>query len=401
MFPSRKPSPMHLKKTATALFALLTVSANASPFVKADKYTVKQDQVIANEQWVSSNTAKTEGVFKNDLFISSNSELILAGTYEGNIWGFSGTETEVNGSCLRNVRLAGQTIRMDGAVQGNLMAMANTISIGTNAVVSGDARLKGTQIIVEGSITGNLDVTALQTVTISGQIAGNAMVTAPEIILADDARITGNLTYTTSKELIPADGVVTGTLRRVLPESAFSAARIQRHVLFFLAALLTGVTFISLFPMTTAMASLLVRSAPLKCMSVGLLSLIFLVVFALIGIYSVIGLPLGLVTLASCGIMLYTSRIIVGLMLGTLILKSGNTSAGRVLLSMTVGLAVIYGLTFIPSGIDQMVQFIVACTGVGALLLALLQKRRLIIKVPEELKQIEALKNQQSKPTEE
>ncbi len=392
---------MPCKKPAIAFFALLAVSANAIQFVKTDDYAITKDQVVADEQWVSANTAVAAGVFKNDLFISSNAGLVLSGSYEGNIWGLSGTDAELNGMCWRSVRMAGQTIRIDGTISGNLMAMANTISIGTNAVISGDVHLKGTQVIIEGNIGGTLDVSALQTVTISGEIAGHAMVTAPEIILTGDARVNGNLTYTSTKELIPSENVVSGRLERALPESAFSSARIQKHIMFFLAALLTGVTFISLFPMTTAMASLLVRNAPIKCMAVGMLALIFMFVFALVGIYSIIGLPLGLLTLASCGIMIYTSRIIVGLMLGTLILKTGNTSAGRVLLSMTTGLAVIYILTFIPNGIDQMVQFIVVCTGVGALLLALLQKRRLIIKVPEELKQLEALKNQPSNPSEE
>ena len=48
-----------------------------------------------------------------------------------------------------------------------------------------------------------------------------------------------------------------------------------------------------------------------------------------------------------------------------------------------------------------MVQLVVIWTGMGALLLALHQKRRLIIKVPEELRQLEALKKEQTQPTEE
>jgi hypothetical protein len=153
--------------------------------------------------------------------------------------------------------------------------------------------------------------------------------------------------------------------------------------------------------MTTAMASLLARKSPLKCLLVGFLAVGALPLFALICLSSIIGLPLGVIILASWGILVYVSRIIVGLVIGTLVLKSGSTSAGRVLLSMAAGLAIIYLLTFIPSSIGLMVQLAVVWIGMGALLLALLQKRRLIIQIPEELKQLEALKNEQHKPTEE
>ena len=94
-------------------------------------------------------------------------------------------------------------------------------------------------------------------------------------------------------------------------------------------------------------------------------------------------------------ILVYLSRIIMGLMIGTLILRSGGTSIGRVLMSMVSGLAVIYLATLFPS-IGLPVQMAVVWMGMGALLLALLQKRRLIIQIPEELKHLEELRNKQN-----
>lgn len=391
---------MRLKYIASTLVVLLAMSAKATIFVKTNDYAVAKDQTISNEAWIVANSLEAGGTFQNDLFASSTTTLKIPGTCEGNVWGMAGTEAVIEGTCQRNVRLVAQTVLVNGTVKGNLAAMANTISISTNTTIKGDVLLFGNQVIVEGNLEGALDINSKRTVTISGTIKGDVQVTAPEIILSDDAHLQGNLTYTTAKELVPAEHVVEGKMHHNVPASPYSAARLQRHGIFYLSALLTGVAFISMFPMTTAMASLLARKSPLKCMAVGLLAVVILFVFALVAIDSLIGLPLGLVILASWGILIYTSRIIIGLMIGTLVLKTGNSSAGRVLLSMATGLAIIYFLTFISSGIGHMVQLIVACTGVGAQLLALLQKRRLIIQVPEELKQLEALKNQQNKPTE-
>jgi hypothetical protein len=227
-------------------------------------------------------------------------------------------------------------------------------------------------------------------------------VVSPDIFFTARTRIKGNLTYTSSQELLPAEGVVAGDLQRVTPEtpSLMSVDRLKSHAMWFFAAFLAGVPFIAVFPMTTAMASLLARKSPMKCLAVGFIASFLLPVFGLMSISSVIGLPLGALLLAAWGMLVYVSRIIMGLMIGTLLLKSGNTSISRVLLSMASGLAVIYLATLVPA-IGLPVQMAVVWMGMGALLLALLQKRRLIIQIPEELKHLEELRNKQKNTTEE
>ncbi len=392
---------MRFKHTAASLVFLIASSVQASEFILTNNYVVSGEQRVAAELWVAANTVNAGGTFQNDLFTVSSTELQLPGTYEGSLWAGAGTEVRLSGTCRRNARIMAPTIRITGTIDGNLMAMANTISIATNAVISGNARLLGNQIIVEGTILGSLALSSMRTATLSGKVQGHAEVTAPDIILSNGARIAGDLSYTTDRELIPETGSVGGALTRIAPESPYSAARIRKHALAFLAAILTAIPFITLFPMSTAMASLLVRRSPLKCLLVGFAAVGALPLLALISISSSVGFPLGALLLASWGILVYISRIVMGLMIGTLVLKSGGNSAGRVLLAAATGLAIIYALTFLPAPVGGITQLLVVWMGMGSLLLALLQKRRLIIQVPEELKQIETLKNAQNKSTEE
>ncbi len=394
---------MLLKPIATILFSSCILSAWATEFVSTNAYTATSEQSITEELWIAANTVDANGVYKNDLFVFSGSDMQLNGAYENSLWGSSGGNTVLNGISKGNVRLAGQNIRINGTIEGNLIAAAlNSIVIGTNANITGSVRLIGlSSIILEGTVGGPADISSMKLITLDGSIQGDTKLSAPEIILSDDARLSGTLVYRSGTELIPAGNVVAEKLERIQPESPYSTARIKSHAMWFLAALLVGVAFISLFPMTTAMASLLARKSPLKCLLVGFIAVGAIPIFAMVSISSGIGLPLGAIMLASWGILVYVSRIIMGMMIGTAILRSGNTSAGRVLLAMASGLALIYLFTFIPSAISGIVQLIVVWMGMGALLLALLQKRRLIIQVPEELKQLEALKNEQNKPTEE
>jgi hypothetical protein len=151
--------------------------------------------------------------------------------------------------------------------------------------------------------------------------------------------------------------------------------------------------------MTTAMSAQLVRTAPWRCLWVGGLCTLALPMFGIMCVTSIVGVPLGALILGGWGFMAYTSRIIMGLVIGTLILRSSSTSINRVLLAMATGLAVIYIATSIPA-ISWSVQIVVISMGMGALLLGLFQKRRLMIQIPQELKQLEELKNNKNQPKE-
>ena len=384
---------------------LLTAAAaqvHATEFIATNVYLVGTERTVTDELWVAAAAIETAGTFKNDLFATSANQLELNGTYEGNVWGAASAGANMSGTCERNVRLAGKSVRIDGPVNGNLMAMAETIITTTNAVITGNVRLIGASIIQEGVIEGHATITAGRTLTLSGIIAGNANVLSPDIILSRDARVGGNLSYTANKEIFPDEGVVAGHLERTAPqtEPLISKAKLISRGLWFVAALMAGIPFIALFPMTTAMASQLARKAPWKCLMVGFLASGALPIFGVMSISSIIGVPLGTLILASWAILSYLSRIIMGLVIGTLILRSAGTSIGRVLLSMVIGLALIYLATIIPS-IGVPVQLGVIWMGMGSLLLALIQKRRLIIQVPQNLKNLEQLKNEQNKPEEE
>lgn len=383
---------MRAKLILFGLLTALALQAEAVGFLTTNIYHVAADQIVTQEQWVVAPTARTEGTFKNDLFIACGGELTLNGIHEGNIWGAGGS-TSLGGHCRRNVRLTGKTVRIDGRIDGNVLAMAETIILTTNAVVGGDVRLTGPSIVLEGEIRGRAWITAGRMVSLGGTIGEDLRIIAPEILFAPDTHIAGDLIYTTNKELVPNDDVVQGKLERIVPQRppAFSTDQFASRILWLGAALLAGFPFIAFFPLTTAMATQLIKKVPWKCMLVGMLASIALPAFGLMCISSIIGIPLGVLLLAAWGVLAYLSHIIVGLVIGTLILRPSGASISRILLSMALGLAILYLTTMLPA-IRLPVQVTTAWLGMGALILALLQKRRLIIQVPDELKQLEALK---------
>ncbi len=393
---------MHLKKILTAILAALAIQSQAIDFISTNLYSVAENQTVTNEAWVFAAIAETEGIFKNDLFIASGNPLDLGGIFEGNVWALGLVEANFTGSCERNMRLfSGMTVRIDGPVNGNIIASANTVSIGTNAVISGDVRLVGGSIVVEGVIKGNADISAARLTTFGGRIEGNTSVNSPELLLSRGTAFAGDLSYISNNELIPDEGVISGTLTRKTPSrpQTFSKARFYSHISWFFAALLAGIPFITLFPMTTAIAAQLARKAAFKCLLVGFVALIAIPMFGLMAMSSIVGIPLGTLVIGSWAILLYVSRFISAIVLGTLLLRSFRSSFLHILIAMGLGLAVIYLATFFPV-IGEYTRILVLCTGMGALLLALVEKRRLILQVPQNLEKLEALQKQQ-KQTEE
>lgn len=393
---------MHLKFLIFPAIALLALTqAQAIEFISTTNYLSASEESISSEQWVLAEKITPSGTYGNDLFLAAADSIQLNGTYEGNVWGAGAKSIVLTGTAERNIRITGTSVRIDGPVGGNVMAMAETVIIGTNALVQGDAMLYANTIVQEGTIKGHAAVIAARVVTLSGTVEGNTTITAPKILLTRNARFLGNLSYTTDKELYPDDDAVKGELTRIVPEPEplFSLDRLTEKTLWFFAALLAGLPFIALFPMTTAMASQILRTSPLKCLLVGLAASIGLPFLALMSVSSIIGVPLGILVMTSWGILLYVGRIVAGLVLGGLILRKVGASIGHVILSMALGLAVIYFSTVIPS-IGIPVQLTALWLGVGALLISLMEKRRLILQVPNNLKQLEKLRDENHNPEE-
>ena len=85
-------------------------------------------------------------------------------------------------------------------------------------------------------------------------------------------------------------------------------------------------------------------------------------------------------------ILLYLSKVVVGLWIGTVILRRKEISKRNLVGTLAAGLLVIYALTAITA-ISAVVSIVIVIYGLGALLLALLKKPVLIIQTPNTVKQ--------------
>ena len=397
---------MRLNNSILSLALFLFPAIPSFGLISTNTYAVASNQVVAAETWVLCSDATPAGTFENDLFIGTTgqSNLLLSGTYLGNVWAGSYSDVVFSGAAQRNLRLAGVNVRINGTVEGNLVVFGvNSITIGTNAMIHGSVQLHSmNSIIQKGTIDGAATLSSQTTVTLGGRIKGSVDVRATEIVLSNHARLESDLSYLSQNEIFPDEDMVSGKLTRKTAPSPYSLAHLQNQMIWFIAALIAGMPFISLFPGTAAIGSMLVRKSPMKCLLVGFIASFVLPMFAVVGILSTFGFSLGALLLAAWGMILYLSRILVGLIIGTLILRTSNTSFARLLLSLALGLAIIYTLSFLSSALGGIVQLFVVWIGSGALLLSINQKRRMIIQVATAAtEQKSSLDPENTKPSEE
>ena len=359
------------------LIALLLLPLFATAFTITNQYIIPAEQQIEDEQWVVATIAQPDGIFLNDVSIICANPLYFTGTYEGNVNGIAGMETVVSGTAKRNVRITGKVVRIEGSIEGNLMILADTVTISNTASIGGTVRLIADKAILEGSIGGDLHITAGTLLTLDGTIAGNTHIQARETLIADGLRVAGDFTYRTDQILIIDPAQVGGTILKENTNPAvspFSIAQLKSRSLWLVAAFISGALYLLLFPGQVAHATHLIFSAPLKCSLIGFLASGVLPIIGVFCLTSLVALPTGLLMLGLWGAWVYLSQIITACLIGILLLKLRGAEVGKLLLASAIGLLLLSLIGLIPR-LGVPIQAVSLWLGMGAILQAIFLKR--------------------------
>jgi len=392
-----------MSKVKHLLPALLFIvqASFAVEFVQTEQFVTGEEEILAEELWVSAQTVDISGETSNDLFAVALTSIDLKGTFHGDVWAGSGDSwrnignINASGVFLSDLRLASPTVQVFGTLYGSLTAAGNTIKVERTAMLYGDVLCFGENIIIEGSIAGNLRVIAPlfiePRVTLGGRIDGDVLIDAQEIVVLPGTIINGNLTYTAPNELVLSPSVILGgELTRefeAAPARQILKANLVGHFLFGIAALVTGLVFIGLFPRyVNASFHALHTSRGLSSL-IGFVALFMLPTTALLLLFTFIGLPLSILLFLFYFILLYLSKIVVALAIGSAILRrqefSKRTAAGP----LALGLLIIYALTSFAAA-SMLINILVIIVGLGALLIGLFKKPVLVIQTPNAVNEI-------------
>ncbi|MBC8207508.1 MAG: polymer-forming cytoskeletal protein [Kiritimatiellales bacterium] len=382
-------SKVHSLLLRVLIVLLLNVfSAQAIEFIQTNQFVITEMESMPEESWISAQSLTINGSVSNDLFASAP-VMELNGTFHGDAW-CAGNSITGAGIFLNSARLISRITQIQGTHYGSVTAVGTTVKIDRTAVLYSDLLCVGENVILEGSVSGKVRVLA-QRVTLGGQIKGDTSITAQEIVILPGTVINGNLSYQAPNELVLSPSVIlNGELQR-----RFSPAPVRRlmkknlggHFMFALAALVTGLVFIGLFPRYNGTALHLLSESRGLCSLAGFAGLVLLPMGAFVLLLTVVALPLSILILLFYFILLYLSKIAVALWIGSAVLRRREFNKQKIAAPLTLGLLILYALTSFTAA-EMIVNILVIILGLGALLIALFKKPVLIIQAPNAINEI-------------
>jgi hypothetical protein len=134
-----------------------------------------------------------------DTFMAGRS-VKLHGATQGDLH-VSGLDVSVSANVVEDLYALGGTVIIRGTVAENLSAAAFSLRTESSSVTQGNARLMGNSVTIEGPVAGALSVMG-RDVILNAPIAGDVRILAQTLSFGPDAVVSGSLTYSLGEKMV-------------------------------------------------------------------------------------------------------------------------------------------------------------------------------------------------------
>ncbi len=360
--------------------ALLLLVLTASPAFavdsrSGDSVVVAADQVVEDDLIVSATMLRMLGHVRGDV-IALASDVDIEGEIDGDLL-VAGSSVTVGGTVHGSVRAVTQSLVITGSVGRNVTSFAQSANFSPSSQITGNVGVTGNQVDISGAIGRGLTVSG-PTVTLHAHVSRDARITAPQgLTVGPDALIVGTLTYISDKNThIPPETVPGGVNYVSIEESQKAASGHGAssiggvlQLLWLLGNIVLGLLMTRFLPGLTRRACAAMIHRPFPCFGIGAALLLALPLCGLLAVFTVIGIPVGLLALAGWVGAVETGWIVAAGTVATAIMtqvQRTEPTAPRGLL-VVAGLLVLFMLTRIPY-LGPSLWLILLCMGMGAVL---------------------------------
>jgi cytoskeletal protein CcmA (bactofilin family) len=368
----RRGSAMAVVFSSLGLLLAVASPAAATEFRKSDTVTIKKDEVIKGDLFVTGNHVRIEGEVDGDVYAFAE-QLEVSGRINGDLIGCIQTE-RISGVVDGNVRTAANNVTITGTVERNVLAWNESFTLDSGGKIGGSLTVGGDSIVLDGKIGRDL-LGFFKSATLSGLIGGSVRARGERLSIASGAEIDGKTRFSGHKEpSVSADAKLASPVEFTPVEhkhEARTAGYYLWRVIFTGAFILFGLVLAGLMPKFAVEA---VQSAGQMGASFGLGVLVFFGVLlaSLIACITVVGLFVGLSSLMLWVVMLMASEVVVGGIVGQWLM--GRTDEfWPFFLRVVVGVIAVRVVTSVPF-IGGWAGFAVGVWGMGAISLALYRR---------------------------
>jgi len=312
--------------------------------------------------------------------VAAGRTVLISGNVSGDVIA-AGRNVTLSGQIADDARLAGRTVTIEGQVAGHAVAAGREVRVGPDSRITDFAWLGGRHVEIAGQVGGELKAIG-RTVSLTGQVDGDADLTGRDIHIGNGAIIGGDLTWRGDTEpKISESAVIHGEIFHGPPLHRRHSWRggIIGRVIAYLSVIVAAGVLYSVFQTWSVRLAATVRSRPWAVMLTGLGTLAITPVIVALLFATGIGSMIGLTLMLSYALAL-TLGALVGVMIAAQLALSriGQDKAPGLLtgwLAIAV-IVVLMGTLIFVRPVGMLVATVVMLFGLGALMLDAYQRFR-------------------------
>lgn len=307
-----------------ALALALPAALFAAEVRQGEQVAIGAGEAIAKNAYLAGGSVLSGGSIGGDL-VAAGGTVIANGTVGADMLA-AGGNVSVLGPVKGDVRIAGGTLVIAGEVGGDLSAAGGQITV-TGPSIGGDAMLAGGTIRLAAPVAGAVRISG-GSVVIDAPISGDVEVHAQSLTLGSRAAIAGKLTYEAPKAATMEPGASVKGATEFTPIVDVSVgpgaalALFSIWILASLASLLVSSLLVrALFTRYVATIGAAVVARPWRTLGLGFVILVVVPAVAVVMFLTVVGIPLGIMTLLGYALLLIASWIFAPIVVGAFIEK--------------------------------------------------------------------------------
>lgn len=340
------------------------------------RYILEEGSTNQGDLYLFKDAVVIRGKQDGDLIVFGRElEVAKGGTVTGDINAFT-QSVDLNGKMGDSVRAMAQSVHLSGVIDGDLVAVGESIVVEKGSRITGDLDAKGARVQMEGTVDGDFTATGGE-VHLLGKVGGSAELKGDVIEVDPRAKVDGGLTYTSRNQIDEdlkhvVEGPVVYTPGRSQPK--VSSHGFIKWFFFTSTALLAGLVSLAMFRRSAPEVVAAVRSDGLRSAGVGFISAIVIPVALAIACILIITIPAVVLGYIAYFMLLYLAQVPVGVFVGEWLLQRLGKTAGP-FAAVALGIPVMYVVFAIPV-LGKLALFMVVFTGFGAIVMTIWTARQ-------------------------
>jgi cytoskeletal protein CcmA (bactofilin family) len=369
----RRGSALALVLASLCAALALPSPAGATEFRKAPTVEVRQDETIKGDVYLSGERIRIEGTVDGDVY-AAGKDIDIDGHVTGDV--ISGCQAmRVRGRVDGNVRAAGNNGIISGSVGRSVTWFGDSVTVDSTGKVGGSVSMFGGNLAVDGQVGRDILFFGHE-VAVNGAVLGGIWERGDSLLIASTGEVGGRIQFKGDHEASVSSGAklaspVEFTQRERKSEYSTGHYYVWR-IIWTAAFILLGLVLFLLLP---KFASEAVSAGERVGAPIGLGVLIFfgVPIAAILACVTVVGIPLGILTLGLWFLAINCAELVVGTVVGNLIF--GRTADTWGLIGRMAAGFVIVRIVYTPIAPLHIIGFLVGLGiwiwGMGAISLAL------------------------------